>query len=82
MADFAAVHENLAGIALVGAGQHLDQRGFAGAVVAEQADDFAGIEINAGVIDGLDAAEGNRDVAHLDQRCAASLHGRVRLARL
>ena len=54
-------------IALVGTGEHLDQRGFAGAIVAEKANDFAGIEINAGVIHGLDAAEGNGDVAHLNR---------------
>ena len=69
--DFLAVDEDLAVVALVGAGQDLDQRRLAGAVVAEKADDFAGIKIDRRMVDGLDAAEGDRDVAHLDQRRAA-----------
>ena len=75
--DFLAVDEDLAGVALVGAGQDLDQRRLAGAVVAEQAHHLAGIEIDAGMVDGLDAAEGDRDVAHLDQRGAAVRRGPV-----
>jgi hypothetical protein len=39
--------------------------------MAEKPDDLAGVEIDAGVIDGLDAAEGNRNVAHFDKRLAA-----------
>ena len=63
-----------AGIALVGAGQDLDQRRLAGAVVAEQRHDLAGIEIDRGVVDGADAAEGDRDVVHLDQRRSGVQH--------
>ena len=59
-------------VALVGAGQDLDQRRLAGAIVAEQADHLAGIEIDRGVVDRLDAAEGDRDVLHLDQRRAGA----------
>ena len=60
---FLAVDEDRAAVALIGARQHLDQRRLAGAVVAEQADDLAGIEIDRGVVDRLDAAESDRDVA-------------------
>ena len=41
----------VAGIALVGAGQDLDQRRLAGAVVAEQRHHLAGIEIDRRVVD-------------------------------
>ena len=61
--------KNLAGVALVGAREHLDQRRLSGAVVAEQADHLAWKEIEACMVDGPDAAEGDGDVAHLDQRC-------------
>ena len=65
-------------VALVGARQHLDQAGLAGAVVAEQADDFAGIEIDRGVVDRLQAAEGERDVLHLDEGGSGlSVHGLI-----
>ena len=68
-----AVDEDVAGIALVGAGQDLDQRRLAGAVVAEQPDHLAGVEIDAGVVDGLDAAERDREVAKLDERGVPSI---------
>ncbi len=42
----------------------------AGAVMAEQPDDLARHQVDAGAVDSLDAAEGDRDVAHLDQRLA------------
>ena len=59
-ADFAAVH-------LIGARKHFDQCGFPGPVVAQQAHNFARMQIDAHMVDRLDAAEGNRDVFHLDQ---------------
>jgi hypothetical protein len=39
------------------AGDHLDQRRLAGAVVAHQADDLAGLDGKRNVIDCLDGAE-------------------------
>jgi len=39
------------------------------AIVAEDRDDLARKEINAGMIDSLDPAKGDGDVAHLDKRC-------------
>jgi hypothetical protein len=41
--------------------------------VAEQADDLAGVEVDGDVVDGMDAAEADSDVAHLDERRAAVL---------
>jgi hypothetical protein len=55
----AAVDEDLAAVALVGAREHLHQRRLAGAVVAEHADHLAGVEVDRDVVDGLDAAEGD-----------------------
>ena len=46
----------------------LDQRRLAGAVAADEGDDLAGIEVDADAVDGVDAAEGHADVAHLDER--------------
>jgi hypothetical protein len=36
--------------------------------VPQEADDLAGVKIDGDVIHGLDAAEGELDVAHLDER--------------
>ena len=63
-----AVDKDLARIRLVGAGEDLDQRRFSCAVMAEQADHLAGTQIDGDAVHGLDAAEGDGDVAHLDER--------------
>ena len=42
-----------------------------GTVSADEADDLAGIEVDADVVDRVHAAEGHSDVAELDERCAA-----------
>jgi len=55
-------------VALVGAGQDLDEGGLARAVMAKQADDLTGEKADADVFDGLDAAERDGDFAHLDER--------------
>jgi hypothetical protein len=49
-------------------GQRLDQGRFAGAVVAEQAQDLAGVHIHRDVLERDDAAEVFADLARLDQR--------------
>ena len=46
------------------------QRRLAGAVAADEADDLAGVEVDDDVVDGMDAAERDADVAHLDERRA------------
>ena len=65
---FLAVHEDRPGIALVGAGQDLDERRLAGAVVAEQGDHFSLVEVDRRIVDRVDAAERDRHVLHLDER--------------
>ena len=61
------------------AGERADERRLAGAVAADQADDLARVEVDADVVDGVDAAERDADVAHLDQRhalgCVRGRHG-------
>jgi hypothetical protein len=41
--------------------------------VAQKAHDFAGVKVDRDVIDGLDAAEGDRDVAQFDKRGSGSV---------
>ena len=86
-----AVDQNLAFVAAVRvhAGEQLDQRGFAGAVLAAQRVHFAGAQVEADARERGDAAEALDDVARLEDevgrhdgggRCegAASLMRRLR----
>ena len=66
--DLLAVDEDLAGIGDVGTGQDPHQGRLAGAVAADQADDLAGVEVHVHPVHGMDAAERDADVAHLDER--------------
>ncbi|MNL33299.1 hypothetical protein D3C87_1552040 [compost metagenome] len=65
-----AVDRDLAAIALVGAGEDLDQCRLAGAVMAEQGDHFAGKEIDGGSFHCVDTAEGDRDILHFHKGSA------------
>ena len=56
------------GVGRVGARQRVHQRRLAGAVAADEGDDLTGVEVDADAVDGVDAAEGHADVAHLDER--------------
>ena len=56
--DVLAVEDDLAGIGRDQADDHVEARGLAGAVRAEQADDFAGVERQAEVADDLARAVG------------------------
>ena len=47
MVDGLAVDEDLARVGRVGAGQRVDQRRLAGAVAADEADDLAGVQVDA-----------------------------------
>ena len=76
-----AVDQDLAGVGRVGARQHPHERRLAGAVAADEADDLPGVQIDRYVAHGVDAAEGDVDVAHLDERRALrDGHGRALLA--
>jgi hypothetical protein len=50
------------------AGDHLDQRRLAGAVVAHQADHLSGLDRQRHVVDRLDGAEVFRDVGEFENR--------------
>ena len=66
--DLLAVDEDLARVRLVRAGEGLDQGGLAGPVAADEADDLARVEVDGDAVDRVHAAEGDADVAHLDER--------------
>ena len=50
------------------AGDHLDQRRLAGAVVAHQANDFTGLQRERNIVHRLDGAEMLRDVGEFENR--------------
>ena len=56
-----------AGVERVDAGEDLDERRFAGAVLAEQRDDLAGADVDARIDERLRAAELFRHAAHCQQ---------------
>ena len=66
--DRLAGEEDLAAVGLVDAGHDLDQRRFAGAVLAEQRVDLARIERERHVLERLGRVEALGDVAHLENR--------------
>ena len=63
-----AVDEDLTGVGRVGSCERVDERRLAGAVAADEGDDFTGIEVDADAVDGVDATERHTDVAHVDER--------------
>jgi hypothetical protein len=63
-----AVEEHLAAVRPVDAGQHLDQRGLAGAVVPEHTRDLAGADGRADPVEGDHRPEVLAHVAQLQQR--------------
>ena len=63
-----AADADLAGIGAVHAGQHLDQRGLAGPVAAEQRMDLAGPDVEIHAVDGPRAAERLHDPGHCHDR--------------
>src|SRR3954470_23726921 len=65
--DRLALEDDLAGVGLVHAGQRLDQRRLAGAVVADERDDLAGVDGEARAAQGADAAEAFDDVLGFEQ---------------
>ena len=66
--DGLAVDEDLALVGLVGARQHLDQGGLAGAVLTEQAVDLPRLHIEVDAVEGPDAGERLGDAGHGEQR--------------
>ena len=66
--DRLAGEANLAAVGRIDAGEDLDQRGFPGAVVAEQSEHFAFAKIEAHIVDGAHAAKSLHDVAKFDER--------------
>ena len=65
--DRLALEEDLAGVGLVDAGQRLDQRRLAGAVVADERDDLVGVDGEARAAQRADAAEALDDLLGFEQ---------------
>ena len=63
-----ALDADLSRIRSIGSRQHLDQGRFAGAVVAEQADDLTALQVERHVVYCLYTAEADAHAAQLDQR--------------
>ena len=72
-ANALAVHQDRATGWLVEAGEHLDQRRLAGAIVAQQADDLAGQDRQRDVVERVDAGEALGDVAQFDKGVVRSI---------
>ena len=66
-ADALALEIDLAGSRGVDAGDELDQRRLAGAVVADQRDDLAVVDLQVDVPEDLDMAEGLLHALHLQE---------------
>ena len=60
--------------------QRLDQRRLAGAVVADQGDDLAGVDVEVGAVQGGHLAEPAGQPAGLEDRCGLG-HGLLRVGR-
>lgn len=65
--DLFAAPGDLAVVGLVGSGEHLDQGGLAGAVLAEEAVDLAGLDLQVDAVQGADAREELGDAGHGEQ---------------
>ena len=77
--DLLAGKLNAARVAAVHAGQDLEQRGFARAVLADQGVDFAGRDTQFGVDQGMHAGKGFVHMTHVQQRRQGGRRG-IRLA--
>ena len=72
--DLFAVFANFARLGLIQTEQHAHQRGFAGAVFAQQSVDLALAELQRDVVVGLDAWELLGDVKHFDHILGSIVH--------
>src|SRR6185437_13609858 len=68
--DRLSLEQHLALVGYVHAGEDLDQRRLAGAVVSEHAGDLAGVHSQADVLERVDAPEVLRDRPHFERRLA------------
>ena len=76
-----AVHQHLPCVGLHGAGEHLDQRRLAGAVVADHAEDLVRPQVEIGVIERDDAAVALDQAARFEDGPAVSGSCRVTVTR-
>ena len=74
-------HEELARVGDFGAGEALDQGGLAGAVVADDRQDFARVQVQADAVQAHDAAEGLDEVPGLQDGLAGGDVGGCKFCR-
>src|SRR4030095_12265648 len=72
--DRLAIHQHLAMVGGDGAAERLDERGLAGAVVADHGQDFAGIEVEIRMVERGDAAVALAQAARLEDGRGAVAH--------
>src|SRR5947208_13712301 len=73
--DLLAFEEDLAAVGLVGAGDRLDERRLARAVVAYERDDLRGTDLDVDLRQRLHGAEALRDLLQLENRAAVLRRG-------
>ena len=82
--DGLTIEPDLASIALINAGQHFHQRGFASAILAHQGMNFASAQLEARIVQRAHAGECLVDAHHFDERsrrasgCCLRYRGGVR----
>ena len=73
--------EDLPDVGLIDAAQNLHQRGFAGAVLADQANDLSGSDLDRDVLERVNAGKALVDPDHRDGRVGrARVHLTIRVA--
>ena len=72
LGDLLAIEIDLATRRGMDAAEDADQRGLAGAIVSNQADELAGIEVDRDILQGVEGAEVEIQVLHLDERMLRS----------
>ena len=77
----AGEHNLPAGIRMVDPGENLDQRGLAGAVVADQGDNLSAADAQRDVVEGLGALEGLAERGDLHKWRVSGHHDRRALPR-
>jgi hypothetical protein len=64
-----AADDRCSGRGLQQAAQHADRRRLSGAIASEEAEDFAGTNLERDVIDGHEAAEASAQMSRFDCQC-------------
>jgi hypothetical protein len=77
--DRAAFKQDVAAFRYIESRKTIEERGLAGPIGADDADDLAGRNIETDTVEGNDAAESHRNVPHTQQGFAADMDAGVQL---